>query len=96
MYNGKYNGGFHAYNSSCVYRFPHRLPLQDWVLLLGVHMTDRYFVSDDTEHKCCYDVCIKDRQQPYPYREGDFYTICECKDLATAVLIVEVLNRSVQ
>jgi len=55
-------------------------------------MSDRYFLDERVEHSCCYDICIKDRHLPYPYREGDFYTICECKDRALAQRIVELLN----
>lgn len=55
----------------------------------------RYKVSHNKHeigHSCCYDVCIIDTTQPYPYREGTFYAICECKDEAIAEQICDALN----
>ena len=57
-------------------------------------MSERYQVSPDVGHRCCYEAVVLDEQARWGGENGDKYptTICECSDVDGANLIAKLLN----
>ena len=54
-------------------------------------MAQRYIVSDDVEHPCCYDASVLDLRSP-KIEPGKAYRIAECPSREHAERIAAALN----